>query len=130
MPDNVRRWLEGLGLEDCADAFLENKVDMSVLPDLTVEDLKDMGITAVGDRRKLLAAISKLETIGDVVPQAPEESLDGSRRQVAVLFADISGFTALTSSLDAEETHALLNGFFAAADADAVRGRIFADERG
>jgi SAM domain (Sterile alpha motif) len=55
-------WLRGLGLEEFEAAFRENKVDAAVLPKLTAEDLKDLGIAAVGDRRKLLEAIAALRT--------------------------------------------------------------------
>ena len=47
-------WLRSLGLEEYEAAFRDNKVDAAVLPKLTADDLKDLGIAAVGDRRKLL----------------------------------------------------------------------------
>ena len=50
-------WLHTLNLSQYEAAFRENSVDMDVLPSLTVEDLKDLGITAVGHRRRLLNAI-------------------------------------------------------------------------
>jgi SAM domain (Sterile alpha motif) len=49
---DIGGWLRGLGLEGYETAFRENKVDAAVLPKLTAEDLKDLGVTAVGDRRK------------------------------------------------------------------------------
>ena len=55
-------WLRSLGLEEYEAAFRENKVDAAVLPKLTVEDLKDLGVAAVGDRRKLLEAIEVLRS--------------------------------------------------------------------
>jgi SAM (Sterile alpha motif) domain-containing protein len=59
---DVGEWLRSLGLEEYEAAFRENKVDAAVLPKLTAEDLKDLGIAAVGDRRKLLEAISALRS--------------------------------------------------------------------
>jgi hypothetical protein len=58
---DIGRWLRSLGLEEYETAFRENKVDAAVLPKLTAEDLKDLGVAAVGDRRKLLEAIADLQ---------------------------------------------------------------------
>ena len=55
-------WLRSLGLEEYEKAFRENKVDAAVLPKLTAEDLRDLGVAAVGDRRKLLEAIEGLRS--------------------------------------------------------------------
>ena len=55
---DVPKWLEDLGLGKYAEAFAENKIDPDVLPSLTSDDLKDIGVRAVGDRRKLLNAIT------------------------------------------------------------------------
>src|ERR1700757_1989728 len=55
-------WLRGLGLEQYAPAFRDNDVDGEVLPDLTADDLISIGVTSVGHRRKLLAAIGALRT--------------------------------------------------------------------
>lgn len=57
----VKAWLDGLGLSRYAPVFEIHEVDDEVLPLLTLEDLKDMGIGAVGSRRKLYAAIQKLQ---------------------------------------------------------------------
>jgi len=57
---DVGGWLRSLGLEEYEKAFRENKVDAAVLPKLTAEDLRDLGVAAVGDRRKLLEAIEGL----------------------------------------------------------------------
>lgn len=54
---NIEGWLRSLGLEQYEAAFRENKIDREVLPQLTAEDLKDIGVTIVGDRRKMLTAI-------------------------------------------------------------------------
>ncbi len=59
----IAAWLRGLGLGQYEAAFRENAVDASVLPDLTAEDLREMGVTAIGHRRKLLAAIAALRGV-------------------------------------------------------------------
>jgi hypothetical protein len=53
---DVGGWLRGLGLGQYETSFRDNKIDAAVLRQLTGDDLKDMGVVAVGDRRKLLAA--------------------------------------------------------------------------
>jgi len=57
---DVREWLRSLGLGQYEEKFRENKIDADVLPQLTADDLKDIGVAAVGDRRRLLAAIAAL----------------------------------------------------------------------
>src|SRR5580700_2472277 len=57
---DVAAWLQGLGLERYAPAFLENRIEADILPSLTLEDLRDLGVTLVGDRRRLLDAIAAL----------------------------------------------------------------------
>ncbi len=59
---DVTDWLRRLGLEQYASAFRDNAIDAEVLPSLTAEDLKDIGVTLVGHRRRLLDAIAGLES--------------------------------------------------------------------
>jgi hypothetical protein len=59
---DVAAWLRGLGLEQYAPAFRDNDVDGEVLPELTADDLISIGVTSVGHRRKLLAAMAALRT--------------------------------------------------------------------
>ncbi len=116
MSQDLRDWLGALGLSEYAQAFLDNKIDFAILPDLTGEDLIEIGVTAVGDRRRLLRAIAELETVEAVQPYEPDTPPEPAKRQVTVMFADLTGFTRLTSELDAEDMHALLNAFFAKVD--------------
>lgn len=114
---DIGAWLRGLGMERYIEAFEENAVDERVLPRLTGEDLKEIGVAAVGHRRMLLDAIAALGGDGGPAPAGEQQAEPGGeRRQVSVLFADLAGFTALSSELDAEEVHALLDAFFAVAD--------------
>ena len=56
----ITDWLRNLGLEQYAPAFRDNAIDASLLPSLTAEDLKDLGVTLVGHRRRLLDAITAI----------------------------------------------------------------------
>jgi len=92
---NVRNWLKGLALEEYADSFSENGVDASLLAELSNEDLKDLGIKRLVDRKSLLKAIAKLS--GEAEAIEPAHNLDinsqGERRQVTAFFADLAVFT-------------------------------------
>ena len=103
---DVAEWLRGLGLEQYALAFRDNDVDGEVLPELTADDLTSIGVTSVGHRRKLLAAIAavRAETqTRDVAHSAVSatsaptyiSSVDAERRQLTVMFCDVVGSTAL-----------------------------------
>ena len=72
---DVGAWLRGLGLEQYEAAFRENAIDDAVLPSLTAEDLKDLGVGLVGHRRKLLDAIAALraEASATPCPMLPEQ---------------------------------------------------------
>src|SRR5580698_6885468 len=108
---DVGGWLRRLGLEQYEAAFRENKIDDTVLPSLTAEDLKDLGVGFVGDRRKLLDAIAALRAGGSApaplrdAPLATDEAAKDSaeRRQVTVMFSDLVGSTALSARLDLED---------------------------
>ena len=108
-----------MGLGDYVEVFVENRIDFDVLSELAEADLRELGL-ALGDRKRLLKAIDGFANKDIVETPAAEiatpNSVVGERRQVAVLFADISGFTTLSSQRDAEEIHQMLNHFFAAVD--------------
>jgi hypothetical protein len=109
---NISAWLRGLGLERYEQAFRDNAIDEAILPKLTAEDLRELGVTAVGHRRILLDAIAALraEPFHDTAERSVElERPDGraseaERRQLTVMFADLVGSTALSARLDPEET--------------------------
>jgi class 3 adenylate cyclase/tetratricopeptide (TPR) repeat protein len=116
---DVTAWLRSLGLEQYEGAFRDNAIEPDLLPKLTAEDLKELGVSLVGHRRKLLDAIAGLrgparEPLDE--PSALPVDAIGERRQVTVLFADLSGSTAFGQQLDAEELHALLEQFYDRAD--------------
>jgi class 3 adenylate cyclase/tetratricopeptide (TPR) repeat protein len=117
---DVGAWLRSIGLGEYADAFADNHIDESVLPSLTSGDLKELGVLSIGHRKKLLAAIAELSRKEperqDAVGPGPQVLTEGERRQVTVLFADLSGYAELTGRLDAEELHEVTSRFFAALD--------------
>jgi class 3 adenylate cyclase/tetratricopeptide (TPR) repeat protein len=124
-------WLRGLGLGKHEAAFRDNGIDESVLPHLTVEDLKELGVASVGDRRKLLTAISAWSS-----PTSSEEAasprpspalpkkvyeVSAERRPITVMFCDLVGSTSLAAKLDAEDWRNLVNAYLDEASA-AVTG--------
>jgi class 3 adenylate cyclase len=114
---DVRAWLDQLGLSEFAESFAENGVDAAMLPELTNEDLKDLGVARLADRKLFLKAVGDLAVAAvPAVTPLEEPALRGERRQVTVLFADLTGFTRLSNKLGAERTHALLNHYFETVD--------------
>ena len=104
-------WLRSVGLERYRKVFQDNEVDFKVLPTLTVEDLKDLGVNAVGDRRKFLNAIASLRTETVANQRLFDSDLTigrSERRRVTVLFCDLVGSTALAATMDPEDLHKLL----------------------
>ena len=115
-------WLRSLGLEQYEAAFRQNAIDNSVLPSLTAEDLKELGVGAVGHRRKLLDAIAALraeasaKTPGpDALPVTDRTANDtAERRHLTVMICDLVGSTALSAQLDPEDMNAVLDAYHAA----------------
>ena len=128
---DVSDWLAGLGLAQYAQSFAENGIDADVLPQLTGDDLKELGVTAVGHRRKLLTAI---EALGSPSPPPPpawaalegassaqaEAAASPQRRHLTVLFCDLVGSTALSARLDPEDLREVIRRYHAMV-ADTVR---------
>jgi class 3 adenylate cyclase len=113
---DIAAWLDGLGLGQYARAFRDNEIDERVLPSLTAEDLKDLGVQLVGHRRRLLDAIAALNTRAPVVAAtagahdvAPRS--DAERRQLTVMFCDLVGSTALASRLDPEDLREVIGAY-------------------
>ena len=115
-------WLRSLGLGKYEAAFRENEIDETVLPNLTAEDLKDLGVSIVGHRRKILDAIAALgndasanapsadaATASSVPSARPEDRAE--RRQVTVMFSDLVGSTALSARMDPEDLREVISGY-------------------
>jgi class 3 adenylate cyclase/predicted ATPase len=107
---DIGGWLRGLGLERYEQAFRENEIDLRVLPELTADDLKELGVAAIGHRRLLLKAIADLAAgagraaAEDVPAASPANATDeAERRQLTVMFCDLVGSTALSARFDPEE---------------------------
>src|SRR5262245_18135447 len=112
---DVAAWLQRLGLEQYEPVFRDNDVDAEVLPELTADDLISIGVTSVGHRRKLLAAITALKgeparaSHSGKLEQVPASSTpprtarDAERRQLTVMFCDLVGSTELSIQLDPED---------------------------
>jgi class 3 adenylate cyclase/predicted ATPase len=109
---NIAAWLHGLGLQQYERAFREAEIDAAVLPALTMDDLRDIGVSIVGHRRKLLAAIAALRE--ELRPGQAEGrgviSAAGTaqRRQLTVMFCDLVESTALSTRLDPEELREII----------------------
>lgn len=131
---NITAWLENLGLSKYQEIFAENEIDFEILSELTEPDLEKIGIP-LGPRKKLLKAIANLVpadsvAAGSTTSSAIDRSLDvpqthppghlaeqilnsrsaieGERKQVTILFADIKNSTELVEHLDAERANDLL----------------------
>src|SRR5215472_11013329 len=108
---DIAAWLWGLALERYETDFRDDEIDWAVLPKLTANDFKDIGVTAVGHRRKLLEAIAQLRaTPGTPSPSghpgAPPHAgkaraaAEAERRQLTIMFCDLVGSTPLATRLD------------------------------
>ncbi len=105
---DIAEWLRGLGLEQYENAFRENAIDAEVLRDLTADDIKELGVTPIGHRRRLLTAIAALrgdtpQGVGETEPAAVAISGEAERRQLTVMFCDLVGSTELAARLDPED---------------------------
>src|SRR6266576_2043333 len=128
---DIGAWLRGLNLEQYEGAFRENDIDSEVLPDLTADDLIAIGVTSVGHRRKLLAALAALRAEparGGSVEQtsrvlsAGSQLLTGAeRRHLTVLFCDLVGSTALTAKHDPEDVREVLGTYHSAVSDEVAR---------
>ena len=112
---DLAEWLAGLGLGQFAAAFAENEIDFDVLEQLTDADLKELGVSSLGNGKRLLAAIAARPSPSASV-ETPAEISKDERRQVTILFADLCGFTALSRSLDPEEIRELVGRYTALID--------------
>ena len=137
---DVAAWLKNLGLGQYEASFQDNAIEGDLLPTLTAEDLKDLGVTIVGHRRKLLDAIAALGAASKPTPGSaaadppatlpppavssrpqPRSGADAERRPITVMFCDLVGSTSMAAKLDAEDWRTLVNTYLDEASA-AVTG--------
>src|ERR1700751_2845987 len=123
---DIEGWLRSLGLERYEAAFRENEIDDAILPRLTAEDLKELGVGPVGHRRKLLDAIAALRA--DTNASSPIRPMaagatpllveaGGERRYLTVMFCDLVDSTGIAARLDAEDWRDLVNAYLDGASA-------------
>jgi class 3 adenylate cyclase len=115
-------WLRSLGLGKYEALFRENDIDETILPNLTAEDLKELGVASLGHRRKFLDAIAALRTDASgkapsadaaTASSAPSDSPEAraERRQVTVMFSDLVGSTALSARMDPEDLREVISAY-------------------
>src|SRR5580704_6619072 len=109
---DVGGWLRGLGLGQYETNFRDNKINAALLTRLTNDDLKDIGVSALGDRLQLLDAIAALASarrpvdvpVSQLKPAPPKGTpVSAERRPITVMFCDLVGSTSLAAKLDAED---------------------------
>ncbi|TMJ78985.1 MAG: adenylate/guanylate cyclase domain-containing protein, partial [Alphaproteobacteria bacterium] len=112
----IAEWLASIGLGEYTQRFAANAIDLSVVRDLTEQDLKDLGVL-LGHRRKILRAIAEL----DSVAPAPTETAtkpalrdEAERRHLTVMICDLVGSTALSARLDPEDMRVVIDAYHAA----------------
>ena len=105
----IADWLAKLGVPEYAERFEANRIDVSVLPDLTDQDLEKLGVL-LGDRRKILRAIRESTSAQDSVPAGPAND-EAERRQLTVMFCDLVGSTALSAKLDPEDLRGIVQAY-------------------
>ena len=114
----VADWLRKLGVDQYAESFAQHDIDFSILPDLSDQDLKELGVASLGHRRQLFRAIAELthgepslsKTIAELTaPTAPRDPAE--RRHVTVMFSDLVGSTALSARLDPEDLREVISAY-------------------
>ena len=113
---DIDSWLHRIGLGQYAGVFRSNEIDASLVRGLTGDELKEMGIAALGHRKKLLDAIAALGPAPEsaaACPVSPKPVADAlssaaERRQLTVMFVDLVGSTALSAQLDPEDMRELI----------------------
>ena len=122
---DIAAWLRSLGMQQYEVAFRDNAIDAAILPELTADDLKDLGVNLVGHRRRLLAAIAALRADDCPAPAAPADqgapASAAERRQLTVMFCDLVGSTELSARLDPEDLRDVIAAYHRTV-ADVARG--------
>src|SRR5215831_1661912 len=111
----IAEWLASIGLSEYAQRFTDNAIDLSVIRDLTEQDLKDLGVL-LGHRRKILRAIAELPAAPSPIETATEPVAhdEAERRHLTVMICDLVGSTALSARLDPEDMNAVMDAYHAA----------------
>src|SRR3954466_4887585 len=110
----ISEWFASIGLGEYAQRFSENAIDLSVVSDLTEQDLKDLGVL-LGHRRKMLRAIGELQAPILIPPEPaskPVSRTDAERRQLTVMFCDLVGSSELSVRLDPEDLRRVIGAYY------------------
>jgi len=117
---DIPTWLHSLGMQQYERTFRDNAIDAAILPELTADDLKDLGVTLVGHRRKLLAAIAALGGRAEAAGERASAAQAAERRQLTVMFCDLVGSTELSARFDPEDLREVIAAYHRAV-ADVVQ---------
>jgi hypothetical protein len=109
----IAEWLASIGLGEYAQRFADNAIDLSVIRDLTEQDLKDLGVL-LGHRRKILRAIAELDGVAPASIEPAVSRDEAERRHLTVMICDLVGSTALSVRLDPEDLRAVIDAYHAA----------------
>jgi predicted ATPase/class 3 adenylate cyclase len=112
----IAEWLASIGLSEYAQRFAENGIDVSILRDLTEQDLKDLGVL-LGHRRKILRAIAQFDGVAPTPIETATEPVrrdEAERRHLTVMICDLAGSTALSARLDPEDMRVVIDAYHAA----------------
>jgi class 3 adenylate cyclase len=108
---DITAWLHSLGMQQYEAAFRENAIDAAILPELTADDLKDLGVNLVGHRCRLLAAIAAFRNDVAPVPEPATTAATAERRQLTVMFCDLVGSTASSTRFDPEDLREIVGAY-------------------
>lgn len=120
MSEDIEAWLEALGLAEYAEAFRANDVDLDVLPELDIGELRELGVSLGHAKRILRALGARDDTRGlreadawdDRPRRVPAGEADAEHRQLTVAFCDLVGSTGLSEALDPEDLRAVFDVYY------------------
>jgi len=108
---DIAQWLGSIGLQQYAEIFAANHIELEIVPELDHDTLKEIGISSAGHRLKLLKAAQRLDTASASSSTPADSTLesalnfgaDAERRPLTVMFCDMVGSTAMSVHMDAED---------------------------
>ena len=110
---DLAAWLRRLGLERYEADFRDHEIDWAVLPNLTSEDLREIGVMPIGHRRRILDAIAALgpADAGAEPCLVPAATAEAERRQLTVMFCDLVGSTPRSTRFDPEDLREIVGAY-------------------
>ena len=107
---DILSWLAGLGLQQYADVFAANDIDLASVGLMTDGDFEKLGVT-LGHRKRLLKAAATLADRVEPAHAAPPIAPGAERRQLTVMFCDLAGSTELSAHLDPEDLREIIGAY-------------------